>query len=29
MVEQLHLLVRKTAWLMDTVGTKGALPEIQ
>jgi acyl-CoA dehydrogenase len=28
-VEQLRLLVLKTAWLMDTVGNKGAHTEIQ
>jgi acyl-CoA dehydrogenase len=28
-VEQLRLLVLKTAWLMDTVGNKGARTEIQ
>jgi acyl-CoA dehydrogenase len=28
-VEQLRLLVLKTAWLMDTVGNKGAHSEIQ
>ncbi|MEV0079903.1 acyl-CoA dehydrogenase family protein [Nocardia neocaledoniensis] len=28
-LEQLRLLVLKTAWLMDTVGNKGAHPEIQ
>ena len=28
-IEQLRLLVLKTAWLMDTAGNKGAHPEIQ
>ncbi len=28
-VEQLRLLVLKTAWLMDTVGNRGAHTEIQ
>ncbi|MEK9809130.1 MAG: acyl-CoA dehydrogenase family protein, partial [Candidatus Nanopelagicales bacterium] len=28
-LEQLRLLVLKTAWLMDTVGNKGARTEIQ
>ena len=28
-LEQLRLLVLKTAWLMDTVGNKGAHTEIQ